>query len=260
MKGILIKNNPHITAVHTFFRKQRTADFVFRGESHDFYELVCINEGRAGITADHRVFELEAGQFFLHPPMQFHAIYGLNEPFTATILSFSGEHIPSTRDRICRAEDPAAIEALYQLGNRIFKTNPCWITECTDPLLFAKELERLLLQLRPEAEGNATSQSARNYALIIKTLQQNIHRRLTVRTLATLCNMSEINLQKTFSRHAGVGVMDYFTQIKMQEAIRLLRQGLSVKETALRLGYTDQNYFSTAFKRTLGESPSHFKD
>jgi len=259
MKGIIISENPHITKVNTFFRERRTADFVFPGETHDFYELVCINEGRAGITADHRVFELEAGQAFLHPPMQFHAIYGLNEPFTVTILSFAGEQIPATEDRICRPSEPAAMENLYQLGRQTFKVHRYWITEATDPLPFVKELERFLLLLQPEEKRRTQSQSALNYAVIIRTLQQNLHRRLTVREVAELCNMSEINLQKTFARYAGVGIIDYFNRIKMQEAVHLLQAGLSVKETALRLGYTDQNYFSTAFKRIIGKTPSHYK-
>jgi AraC-like DNA-binding protein len=42
----------------------------------------------------------------------------------------------------------------------------------------------------------------------------------------------------------------------MQKAVEYLRQGLSVKETALRVGFSDQNYFSTAFKRIIGHAPS----
>jgi AraC-like DNA-binding protein len=259
MKGILIPHNPHISALYTFFQRRQTADFVFRGESHAFYELVYVNEGRAGITADHQVFELEAGQAFLHPPMQFHAIYGLNEPFTYTIITFSGTEIPATGDRVCRPSEPAAMEHLYQLGKQRLRSEPFWIKEATDPLPFVKELERFLLLLQPEDKRRKSSQSALNYAAIIRTLQQNIHRRLTVREVAELCSMSEINLQKTFARYAGVGIMDYFNRIKMQEAVRLLQAGLSVKETALQLGYTDQNYFSTAFKRIIGKTPTHYK-
>ena len=74
--------------------------------------------------------------------------------------------------------------------------------------------------------------------------------------LAFLCNMSAINLQKIFSRYAGVGVMEYFNRVKMRKATELLEEGLSVKETALRLGFHDQNYFSTVFKRIIGVAPS----
>ena len=71
--------------------------------------------------------------------------------------------------------------------------------------------------------------------------------------------MSEINLQKTFSRYAGVGIMEYFNRIKMRKATELLVEGLSVKETALKLGFHDQNYFSTMFKRITGHTPSKIK-
>ena len=67
--------------------------------------------------------------------------------------------------------------------------------------------------------------------------------------------MSNINLQKTFSKYAGVGVMEYFNRAKMQRATEVLRLGASVKEAALQVGFHDQNYFSTVFKRITGRSP-----
>ena len=36
----------------------------------------------------------------------------------------------------------------------------------------------------------------------------------------------------------------------------LLQEGYTVKETALRLGFADQNYFSTVYRRHFGVPPS----
>jgi AraC-like DNA-binding protein len=47
-------------------------------------------------------------------------------------------------------------------------------------------------------------------------------------------------------------------ELEKGQAIHYLQQGHSVKETALILGYRDQNYFSTAFKRITGHAPSRF--
>ena len=71
--------------------------------------------------------------------------------------------------------------------------------------------------------------------------------------------MSEINLHKTFSKYAGVGIMEYFTRTKMHYATSLLEGGSTVKEVALTLGYTDQNYFSTVYKRITGHTPSQMQ-
>ena len=68
-----------------------------------------------------------------------------------------------------------------------------------------------------------------------------------------------INLQKSFSYYAGVGVMEYFNRQKMRRAAELMAEGYSVREAALAVGFSDQNYFSTVFKRITGHSPSAVK-
>ena len=103
------------------------------------------------------------------------------------------------------------------------------------------------------------SQGAENYSAIIKTLNEHISDRLNVCEIARLCNMSEIGLQKTFSKFAGMGVMEYFNRLKCNRAQVLLKEGLTVKETALSLGFCDQNYFSTVFKRIMGKPPKEAK-
>jgi len=257
----IVQKSPHIATLYTLFQKTFDKDYRFRGESHDFWELVCVAEGRIGIAADDQVFELEAGQCFLHPPMQFHSIQsaGSTEP-TVVIISFTGENIPHIADTVCRAEDPSQIKRLYALAEKFFTFRRIFVEEAKQGhLQFVKELELFLLQLSPADSRRSNSVSAQNYSTIVQTLHQNLHRRLTVREIAELCSMSEINLQKTFSRYAGVGVMDYFTRIKMHRAAELLREGHSVKETALLLGYHDQNYFSTVYKRIIGQPPCKTK-
>ena len=95
-----------------------------------------------------------------------------------------------------------------------------------------------------------------NYNAVIKVLDENIDKRLSVSQIAKLCNMSAISLQKTFSRFANMGVMEYFNRIKIKAAKKFFEEGLSVKEVAMSLGFEDPNYFSTVFKRITGNSPN----
>ena len=46
-----------------------------------------------------------------------------------------------------------------------------------------------------------------------------------------------------------------FMKNRLEIARELLRDGYTVGETALMLGYQDQNYFSTVYKRQFGISP-----
>ena len=71
--------------------------------------------------------------------------------------------------------------------------------------------------------------------------------------------MSVSNLKKVFFRYSGLGVSRYFTELKVRHAVMMLNDGKSVKETSYALGFGDQNYFSTVFKRIMGKSPMQYK-
>lgn len=266
LRGVDIEGNPHITRVITAFRKEFGPDFRFRGESHDFWELVCVIKGHISVAADSRIFELKKGQAILHTPMQFHNITALGyDNSEIAVFTFTGENIPEIGNQVCEIQDISKVKQLaesarknYNFDNSICITEP--LDESGNHLVYAKRLELFLLELALGLgyEGQTVSQRAKNYSIIVNTLNANVERRLTVGQLAKECNMSSINLQKTFSYYAGIGVMEYFNRIKMNRAAEYLKGGLSVKETAHILGFEDQNYFSTVFKRITGHAPTDF--
>ncbi len=257
---------PRITALHTFFCTTFTPDYRFRGEVHDFYELVCVLDGEVAITADDRVYTLARGQAILHPPMQFHNIgsHGDSSP-TVLVVSFSGEDIPAIGDRVCRIHDLTRVRELVELGNRALTFDKkIWVSGAAGDgvrhLRAVKELELLLLRLADhtrELQG-LHSRRAAHYSAIIRAMEDNLDRRLSVGQLAAICHLSKISLQKIMAQYAGVGVMEYYTRLRMEHAARLLEQGAAVKEAAAAVGYTEQGYFSTVFKRVTGRTPSAY--
>ena len=109
------------------------------------------------------------------------------------------------------------------------------------------------------ASNKITSQSVSSYARIISILDKNISKRLTLEEIASLCNMSVSSLKKNFSKYSQTGIIKYFNLMKINHAKALLMAGKSVKETANMLGFEDQNYFSTMFKRLTNQSPGTYK-
>lgn len=268
MTGLSLKINNaiQIDKLYTIFMTEYDSDYKFHGESHNFWELLCILDGAASVTAGSKVFTLTKGEAILHSPMQFHNLSSIGtKPLTIAVFTFSGKNIPLICDRVCRISDISLVKTLCKSALKIFEFESCWVKNILSDEnslhLFIKQLETLILTLSENITKSVMekSQSAKNYSIIIKTLQDNINRRLNVHEIAKLCNMSEINLQKTFSKYAGVGIIEYFTGIKMHYATSLLKNGNSVKETALALGYDDQNYFSTVYKRITGHTPTYIQ-
>ena len=71
--------------------------------------------------------------------------------------------------------------------------------------------------------------------------------------------MSEVNLKKTFSKYLNIGVINYYNNLKINSAMTMLKDGMTVRETAEALGFANQNYFSTVFKRITGRTPSNYR-
>jgi AraC family transcriptional regulator len=77
--------------------------------------------------------------------------------------------------------------------------------------------------------------------------------------LAQLCGISAKHLSRVFSETTGMPIRKYSEQIRVERAKALLNESyMAVKEVAATLGFPNANYFSTAFHRATGQTPSTF--
>ena len=92
-------------------------------------------------------------------------------------------------------------------------------------------------------------------------LEDGFDRSLSIAGLASELGVSYSMLNKLFNRRAGISPLKYRTHRKMEEARRLLSHtSLSIKEISIRLGYSNQLYFSSDFKRSCRVSPKGFRN
>lgn len=76
--------------------------------------------------------------------------------------------------------------------------------------------------------------------------------------LAARLNYSNSYLTKVFKEKYNVTPKQYAKQLILKEAVLLLEKGLSVYETAERLGFSSPENFSRFFKGYFGYSPSQY--
>jgi AraC-like DNA-binding protein len=80
-----------------------------------------------------------------------------------------------------------------------------------------------------------------------------------IAALAREAGMSAPKLRKLFRQTFGTGVFDYYQALRMQEAVRLLKeQHLSVAEVGYRLGFTNLSHFARVFEAHTGLKPKKF--
>ena len=258
-----------VKSMYTAFKSTFDSTYSFSGEFHNFWEMVLVLDGKLGVTAGSNVHILQKGQAILHEPMEFHSLWseGGTTP-TVVIFSFAAKNMPEIPSKIMEFDNihkPSDILSLMH-SSFIMEYNINFTGVKSEKSiahqLAIKELECFILSLMNNgATANSALQTrtARNFSKAVNVLEKNVDKNLSVADIAKLCNIGEVSLKKTFSRYSGMGVMAYFTKMKITSAIQMLKSGMNVSETANSLGFSNQNYFSTVFKRITGYPPSHYK-
>ncbi|MBE6576509.1 MAG: helix-turn-helix domain-containing protein [Ruminococcaceae bacterium] len=259
-----------ITALCSAYLDIKPVGYYYTGESHDFFEVVFVLKGTVKATAGERVYEIDEGNLILHPKGEFHRI--INESDSSVrigIVTFDADFLSIDKHFICSFDNSGEIIQIIHNIRKAFKTEGIFVVganEDHNPIetqIAICELERIILKAirisSTQVNNARRDRTSELYSNAVAIMKRDLTTRLCACEIAELCRTSVSSLQKTFSRYAGVGVMQYYEQIRMQKARELLQDGASVKNTALRLGYDDMNYFSAAYKRFYGQSPRNDK-
>lgn len=236
--------------------------FEYKKDRHNFWELVYVLEGCAGILKGDTVYELLPGEMIFHKPMEFHSIWAKNsQKLHLIVINFSavGIALAPLNEGVYNPND-GQIELLHRVLDCA-----CHCSEFEDDLknhLLLNYLELLLATLLDNSDRNSSTKKSignQNYQAILKAMSDNINRRMTIEALAKVCKLSQSNLKKIFRKYSGLGVMEYFNQLKVSEALRLLDKDTAISEISDRLGFSSPTYFCDSFKKHCGITPSEYR-
>ena len=95
---------------------------------------------------------------------------------------------------------------------------------------------------------------------VIEYLLKNIKRRVSIEELCESLSYTRSYLFRQFKSVTGKSIMSYFTELKIKEAKRLLRDTeMSVTAISEELAFDTANYFTKTFKRLTGYTPLEYK-
>lgn len=88
-KYITLAEELKIRRVYSIHYFEYMKDFEFEGESHDFWEFVCVDSGNILVTAGDKHLTLTPHQMLFHKPNEFHALRadGISSP-NLIVVSF----------------------------------------------------------------------------------------------------------------------------------------------------------------------------
>ena len=241
------------------------SDFSFSGESHDFWEIVFVRDGKLEVTEDEKIYWLSAGDIVFHAPMEFHRLKsGANTLPKVINLSFrvSGAVPDELSSGVFKLEvmEQKEFVRIFQLAMELFD-NPdsdgLAVQEAAD------SLSAFLLGLcRNNKSKQQLSSSARAmaYRKIVEIMEREIYSNLSLAEMAEKNFMSVSYVKVLFERYAGVSPKTYYSNLRIAEIVRLLNEGLSVGEISEKMNFSSPNYFSVFFKKHMNMTPMQFKN
>lgn len=269
-----------IVTVHYFeFSKTYKND----GETHDFWELVYADKGQIFCTAGEERVLLKQGEAIFHRPDEFHAL-AADGRTAANVFIVSFEcrseamrFFEGKRLRLS-AEETRLVYAIAEEARRTFdipfsdpnaKKMPLKETPALGGLQVIKNrLELLLISLmRAETEKKDADavflpeeEMAGHVAeLAAAYLKERVYGRASAEEMCRALNYNRSYVFRQFRKATGETPMRYYQRLKIEEAKRLLREGMSAAQTAAALSFDTPDYFSKVFRKFAACTPSQYK-
>lgn len=237
-----------------------------RGRVLDEYQLVYITQGRGMFrTESGDEFEINEGDMFLLFPGKWHSYSPLAETgWTEYWIGFNGgiasqwqaqgfissdrqlNHVGIRGDIIELFREAMTVADRQESGyQQMLCGIACHIISAC--LYYEKNIayreDKVL-----EIIGSARAFISKNVNTV------------TPKSVADKVNVGYSKMRKLFKTYTGLSLGQYILQVRTNKAKNLLCEtNMSIAEIASELGYDNEEYFSTSFKRITGEKPTGYR-
>lgn len=232
----------------------------------DYVIIYCV-DGGGWLELEKKRWNIKKGDIFICPPNIAHS-YGADDkaPWTKYWIHFRGKIASAymallglTVDLpILNVDENPKILSLMQDILNVLKTG---YTQ-SNLLLATAYLNNILTYLNSLSMNKGFSKDGDiDVEKVIIYMLDNINCNLTLDQLSHYVSLSKYHFVHLFKEKTGYSPVDYFIRLKMQKACALLENTrVKVNSISTTLGFSNPYYFSTTFKRIIGQSPQHYRE
>lgn len=231
-------------------------------DSYDSFLMMYILKGTCFVTVGSHTMQAMAGQLILLDCYAPHA-YGTDSGFEALWIHFDGpmarsfyETIVSEKGSLLYPAHPDAIHrSLYNIYDTFRSRAP--IAEDQISGTITNILSDLLSS---EKTQQVSGKTQIGISEAISHINKYFYKSITLQELADIAALSPYYFSRVFARETGMTPHKYLISTRMANAKFLLKTSqMSVKEIAIRSGFSDENGFCTAFKKQEGMTPKEYR-
>lgn len=237
---------------------------VERTLGSDQYILLYCMGGRGVVEVEDERFELNPSDALCIPRRRPHRYYADSEaPWSLLWVHFRGDdarHFPVDRPGLVHMNSAAADQRVMALFTLIFRTLERNYT-LGNFIYLSQALSLILSEIYYREKADESPVRRRALTRAVRYMYGHLNEPLALEDLSRAMQVSRSYLNMIFRQETGHAPMDFFIELKMQEACRMLEDPrMRVGEVAAALGYDDPYYFSRVFRKHMKVSPRAYRN
>lgn len=234
---------------------------------HDTYEVLYVLEGTGRFMVEGTSFDIKPGTLLLIKPFEYHSMQmDENKPYERYVIHFSEGHLSADASSLFKSiiggvEGSGRMYSGVNLSGKVLPVLERFDTANTLPdnemLIYVKTLLAELTVFLSLSSGEQIEiNEAELGARVIRYLNENITRDLSLDRIARRFFVSKYYLCRAFKKHNGVSVHVYINHKRVMYAKQLIEQGETASGAAYKVGFGDYSAFYRAYVKVVGKSPT----
>ena len=278
-----LTNIINIQKIVTIHYQALQKKYVFPEETHDFWEINYVDKDNIYIGIDGKKVMLSQGELILIKPNQPHFVESGNSEPNLFIISFACSQQFLELFPIEKITVPKKYR--YLLQNIISEAKQTFDIPDFNPTLrslnlkdapalggeqiIKNSLETLFIYLLRETQQESLSpefliskftSSKEIEDEILRILNDKIYDKFKIEDLKEVLHYGKTQICTFFKKKTGKSIYQTYLKLKMEEAKKLIRKNIAMRDIANLLCFDSVSSFASAFKKEIGMTPKEYRN
>lgn len=239
----------------------------FPNHFHEHYVLGFVESGSRHLNCKNRKYTINSGDLLLFNPLDNHACEQVDDRaldwrclniekdvMSHTIREITGkEYLPIFASNVVYQSE--IVPALRDLHDMIMNGRE----EAGKEEAFYFLIKQLISEYTESITENHIHICS-EIMVIRDYMENNYSETITLSDLSNISGLNKYTLLRNFTMQFGITPYQYLSTIRVNKAKSLLESGMSLVETAMQTGFTDQSHFTKFFKNFIGLTPKLYQN
>ena len=235
---------------------------------HPHYEImVILDDSKSRIHINGKPIMTDRPYMAIFSPFCLHKLHYLGRKGTHRFLYYVDESFTERYSQVFDAfgthkKSTAAIFLLPdELVPKLLQLHSDALENADDKLysslMFAASMQ-LLLKNKEKCDIMTVGDQTDNIISVIRYMSEHYHEDITAESVADHFFMSRAKLNRDFAEHTNVSFHQFLSELRLNRALFMLKQGYSVNEISTSVGFDNVSYFCKFFKKMKGITPLQY--